>query len=167
MSWHSSFKGRARGMFSKIGPCNRSRGPWSRNFLIQYISHIQKRHEDKIVSVTLPRGLLQGIIRMMKLTTHGLFLTCKKNSVFIFSQHIVNYLGITPYNTGKKKTPITWKANVLLMVANPHPLWSLAWYQLPSPYFPIPLHLFRPFSPYYVTMTTSTTSVFLSGIVST
>jgi hypothetical protein len=86
----------------------------------------------------LPQGLLQGIKRMMKLTTHGLFLTCKKNSVFIFSQHIVNYLGITPYNTGKKKTPITWKANVLLMVANPHPLWSLARYQLPSPYFPIP-----------------------------
>jgi hypothetical protein len=43
-----------------------------------------------------------------------------------------------------KINPLTWKADILLMVANPHPLWSLAWYQLPSPYFPIPAHLFLP-----------------------
>jgi hypothetical protein len=57
----------------------------------------------------------------------------------------------------EEKTPLTWKADVLLMMGNPHPLWSLA-NQLPSPYFPISPH---PFGPYYVTMTTSTISVFL------
>jgi hypothetical protein len=67
-----------------------------------------------------------------------------KNSVFIFTQHIISYLGITPCVKVKKKTPLTWKADVLLMVANPHPLWSLAWYQLPSLYFPISPHPFPP-----------------------
>ncbi len=61
----------------------------------------------------------------------------------------------------KQKTPLTWKANVLLMVANPHPPCSLAWYQLPSPYFPISPHHLPPLGPYYITTTTSTISVFL------
>jgi hypothetical protein len=34
--------------------------------------------------------------------------------------------------------------HVLLMMANLHPDWSLAWYQLPSPYFPISPHLIPP-----------------------
>jgi hypothetical protein len=33
------------------------------------------------------------------------------------------------------------------MVANPHLLWSLAWCQLPSPYFPSPPHPFPPLWP--------------------
>jgi hypothetical protein len=36
---------------------------------------------------------------------------------------------------------------VLLMVVNSHPLWSLAWYHLPSPYFPIHPHPFPPLWP--------------------
>jgi hypothetical protein len=69
-------------------------------------------------------------------------------------------LGITPCVKEERKTPLTWKAGVLLMVANPHPSRSLAWYQLPSPYFPISPHPSHPFGPYYVTMKTSTISVF-------
>jgi hypothetical protein len=47
------------------------------------------------------------------------------------------------------------------MVANPHPIWSLAWYQLPSPFFLISPHSLPPLGPYYITMMTSTISVFL------
>jgi hypothetical protein len=38
-------------------------------------------------------------------------------------------------------------ADVWLMVANPHPLWSLAWSQLPSPTFQSPLTPFPPLWP--------------------
>ncbi len=47
----------------------------------------------------------------------------------------------------KENTPLTWKADFLLMVANPHSLRSLVWYQLLSPYFPIPPRPLPPFWP--------------------
>jgi hypothetical protein len=49
----------------------------------------------------------------------------------------------------------------LLMVVNPHPLWSLAGTNWPTLYFRSPLTPSHPFGPHYVTMTTSTISVFL------
>jgi hypothetical protein len=99
---------------------------------------------------------------MMMLTTHGLFLTCTQK-FYLYIYITCNYfLGTTPFHQNKKgKTPLNWKADVLLMLANPHLLWSLAWYQLPSPYFPIRLTPSHPLGPYYITMTTSTISVFL------
>jgi hypothetical protein len=54
-------------------------------------------------------------------TTHGLFLTCTQKI------YIYQLFGPNPFLARKKKSPLTWKADVLLMVANPHPLWSLAW----------------------------------------
>jgi hypothetical protein len=53
---------------------------------------------------------------MMMMPTHGLF--AHKNPVFIFTQRIINYLGITPCVKGEKRTPLTWKAGLLLIVAN-------------------------------------------------
>jgi hypothetical protein len=93
-------------MFSKIGPYNTSRGgPWSRDFWINTSEHIQKRHEDEIVSVTLPRGLLQGIKRMMKLTTHGLFLTCtQKFRLYIYPAHS-QLFGHNPLRYRQKENP--------------------------------------------------------------
>jgi hypothetical protein len=65
----------------------------------------------------------------------------------MFTQHIINYLGLTPCIKGERRTPLTWKVDVLAMVANPRPLWSLAWYELPSPYFPNSTHPLPPFWP--------------------
>jgi hypothetical protein len=77
---------------------------------------------------------------MMMLTTHGLFLTCtQKLYLYIYTTHH-QLFGPEPLVKMLKKTPLSWKVNVLLMVANPHPLWSLAWQQLPTLYFLIPPH---------------------------
>jgi hypothetical protein len=112
--------------------------------------------------VSLPWGCFQGIKCMMKLTTHGLFLTCAQK----FYLHIYttcNWLFCTEPLAlkGKKKTPLTWKTDVLFMVANPHPLCSLALCQLPSHYFPNSPHPSDPLGPCYITTTTSTILVFL------
>jgi hypothetical protein len=79
------------------------------------------------VIVLLPRGHFQEIERMMMLTKHGLFLTCtQKFHLYIYITH--NQLfGPDPFVKMKKETPLTWKADLLLMVANPFSLWSLAW----------------------------------------
>ncbi len=48
-----------------------------------------------------------------------------------------------------KNLQLTWKASFLLMVANPHPLWSLVWYLLPTLWL-LPLSPLRhPLNPHY------------------
>jgi hypothetical protein len=81
----------------------------------------------RLVIVLLPQGHFQGIKRMMMLTTHGIFLTCtQKFNLYIYTTY--NQLFV-PDSLRKRnrETPLTWKTDVLLMVANPHPLWSLFW----------------------------------------
>ncbi len=75
----------------------------------------------------------------------------------LFTQHIISYLGITPFVKGERKTPLPWKADVLLMVANPYPLWSLAWYSIncPTLTFQSPLTHSHPFGPYFTMMTST------------
>jgi hypothetical protein len=60
-------------------------------------------------------------------TTYGLFLTCPQRfHLYIYTTH--NQLfGPNPPCEMIKEPPFTWKANILLMVVNLHPLWSLAW----------------------------------------
>jgi hypothetical protein len=99
------------------------------------------------------------------LATHGLFLSYTKNSIFIFTQHIINYSGRNPLSLaleGERKT-------------KPHLLgrpMSCSWWRIPihsspllgincPPYFPISPHPLRPLSPYYITIMTSTILVFL------
>jgi hypothetical protein len=83
--------------------------------------------------VSLPQEWFQEIKRMMVMhSTHGLFLTCTQIS-FIFTQCTVNQY-LHNVQTIVNQTPcrnnedpqLTWTTNVLLMVANSHPLWSLA-----------------------------------------
>jgi hypothetical protein len=74
---------------------------------------------------------------MMMLTTHGLFLTCTQNSIFIFIQHIINFLGKTPYPLVLK---VQGKPHLLGRPMSSHSGESLTWFQLPSPYFPISPH---------------------------
>jgi hypothetical protein len=59
--------------------------------------------------------------------THGLFLTCtQKFYLYIYITH-KKLLKPDPACKKIKEPPLIWKADVLLMAANPHPLWSLAW----------------------------------------
>jgi hypothetical protein len=60
-------------------------------------------------------------------TTHGLFLTCtQKFYLYIYITH--NQLfGLDPLVKMIKEIPTYLEADVLLKVANPNPLWSLAW----------------------------------------
>jgi hypothetical protein len=60
-------------------------------------------------------------------TMHGLFLSSTQKLYLYIYKNAINYLGLTPFLQEIKKSPLTWKVDVLLMVANPHPLWSLAW----------------------------------------
>jgi hypothetical protein len=85
-------------------------------------------------SVSLPQVWFQEIKRMIRMhSTHGLFLTCTLKTSFIFTQCTINRY-LHNVNTTVNRTPcrinknpqLTWRANVLLMVANSHPLWSLA-----------------------------------------
>ncbi len=119
------------------------------------------------IIVSLLQGLFQGIKHMTLQTTNGLFFTCtQKIYIYIYTTHtVIYYLGTNHRLKERKNTPLTRKPDILLMVANPHPLWSLVWYELPSPYFPIPPHPYSPPWPIYIKMTTSTTLVFLSGTV--
>jgi hypothetical protein len=55
--------------------------------------------------------------------------------------------GPDPFCEEIKEPPLTWKVDILPMVANPRLLWSLAWQQLP-------------------TLVTSTIMAFVSGTVS-
>jgi hypothetical protein len=75
----------------------------------------------------------------MVYSTHGLFLTCTQSFV-IFTQCTINWYlhnihAIVNCTLCKnnKEPQLTWRASFLLMVANSHPLWSLAWWQLPHP----------------------------------
>jgi hypothetical protein len=98
---------------------------------------------------------------MMVHSTHGLFLTCTQNLVYIYTTH--DQLLPEPLVKRREKKPqLTWKADILLMVANPHPLWSLAWQQLPRPLILTPFTHFPPLQPalHYITTKTSTISVF-------
>jgi hypothetical protein len=60
---------------------------------------------------------------------HGLFLNCiLKKYLYIYTTHNQLFGPDPPCeNEMIKETPLTWRADVLLIVANPHPLWSLAW----------------------------------------
>jgi hypothetical protein len=49
------------------------------------------------------------------------------------TQSIVNQKPLCEKEGKERKPRLTWKSDVLLMVANPHPLWSLVWKQLPTP----------------------------------
>jgi hypothetical protein len=65
--------------------------------------------------VSLPQERFQEIKRMMMVqTTHGLFLICTQKTCVCIYIHNIQLVII--------KKPLTWKAKVLLMVANPHPL---------------------------------------------
>ncbi len=55
-------------------------------------------------NVSLSRGRFQEIKHMMMmLTTDGLFLTCTQNSIFLFTQHIIIYLGQPPCKKLQRK----------------------------------------------------------------
>jgi hypothetical protein len=77
-------------------------------------------------TVSLPQACFQEIKCMViKHSTHGLFLTCiQKSRLYLHNvQSFINQ----PLIERSKDPQLTWKANVLLTVANPHLLWSLAW----------------------------------------
>jgi hypothetical protein len=63
---------------------------------------------------------------MMMLTTHHLFLTCTQNFYLYIYTTYNQLFGPDPLRKRQSETPLIWKAEVLLMVVNPHPLWSLA-----------------------------------------
>jgi hypothetical protein len=85
--------------------------------------------------VSLPRERFHEIKCMMTVhSTHGLFLTCTQCSqLYLHNIQIINIYIM--YRQNHYRTPcksnreprLTWRASVLLMVANSHPLWSLAW----------------------------------------
>jgi hypothetical protein len=62
---------------------------------------------------------------LIKHSTPGLFLTCIQNLIYIYT--IYDQFLTEPLVKRSIDPQLTWKANVLLMVANPHALWSLAW----------------------------------------
>ncbi len=62
---------------------------------------------------------------------------------------------------GEEKNTLSWKTNVMLMVANPIHFGPLLGINCPSLTFQSPSPPSHPFGPYYMTMTTSTISVFL------
>jgi hypothetical protein len=64
---------------------------------------------------------------MMVQTTHDLFLTCTQKFYLYIYIPCNQLFGPDPFLQEIKKSPLTWKADVLLMVANLLPLWSLAW----------------------------------------
>ncbi len=119
------------------------------------------KHRE-IVRVSLPWGHFQGIKHMMMLTKHGLILTCtQKNYIFMFTQHIIIYLGITPCAKGERITALTWKVDFLL-------LWQIPIHSGPLPGINCPPLTFQPpplptplAHTTYITMTTSTILVFL------
>ncbi len=92
-----------------------------------------------MVTVSLPRGHFQGIKRMMMLTTHGLFLTCTQNSIFIFKQHLINFLGITPYPLALE---VQGKLNLLGRPMSSSwwriPIQSWSWWWIPIHSGPLP-----------------------------
>jgi hypothetical protein len=55
---------------------------------------------------------------IFNLHTKILFLYLHNMQSIISAKHLLQEI---------KKSPLTWKADVFLMVANPHPLWSFAW----------------------------------------
>ncbi len=95
------------------------------------------------------------------LTTHGLFLTCTQKFPLYIYTHIIKYLDTTPCVKDEKRTLFTWKDGLLLMVVNPICSGSLPGINCPPLTFQSHLTPSHPFGPYYVTMKTSTISVFL------
>jgi hypothetical protein len=77
---------------------------------------------------------------MFWISTHGLFLTCTESLFFIkhtkiYAMRCVGYV----FNYEKKEEKsLTWTGGPLIMVANPHPSWSLARSQLPLAPPPLP-----------------------------
>jgi hypothetical protein len=113
--------------------------------------------------VSLPQERFQEIKHMMTVqTTHSLFLTwTQKFHLYIYTTH--NQLfGPDPPCEMIKESPLTWNADVLIMICE-SPSTPVPCLVATAQPFLTPLTPFPPLQPHYVTMTTSTITVFLSG----